>query len=202
FGDGATSEGDFHEGMNFAGVFEVPVVFVCENNQYAISVPREKQTASETLAQKAHAYGFKGVQVDGNDVLAVYREVKNAVERARGKHEPTLIEAVTYRQGPHTTSDDPTVYRDEEEEKEWEELDPIKRYESFLKRIGLWDEDYAERVNEEAEKEAKEAAQDAVEELELDPQEMFEYTYSEPTSNLEEQRRALKESMEQEKDEE
>jgi len=118
FGDGATSEGDFHEGLNFAGVFDTPNVFFCNNNQWAISVPRERQTASKTLAQKAQAYGFEGVQVDGMDPLAVYKVTKAAVEKAKDPEEgdlrPTLIEAVQYRFGAHTTADDPSVYRDEE----------------------------------------------------------------------------------------
>ncbi len=123
FGDGATSEGDFHEGLNFAGVFDTPNVFFCNNNQWAISVPRERQTASETLAQKATAYGFEGVQVDGMDPLAVYKVTREAVEKSKspdeGELRPTLIEAVQYRFGAHTTADDPSVYREDDEVEEW-----------------------------------------------------------------------------------
>jgi pyruvate dehydrogenase E1 component alpha subunit len=115
FGDGATSEGDVHEAMNMAGVFQLPCIFFCQNNQYAISVPRHHQTASQTIAQKALAYGFPGILVDGNDIFAVYAVMREAVERARGGHGPSLIEAYTYRMGAHTTADDPTKYRDDSE---------------------------------------------------------------------------------------
>ena len=132
FGDGATSEGDFHEALNFAGVFQAPVVFVCQNNQWAISIPRSKQTNSATLAQKAIAHGLPGIQVDGNDVLAVYSAAREAVDRARSGGGPTLIECFTYRMSLHTTADDPTKYRSEEEVKEWEKKDPIDSYRTFL----------------------------------------------------------------------
>ncbi len=119
FGDGGTSEGDFHEAMNFAGVLQTPTIFFCQNNQWAISVPRKIQTASKTLAQKAIAYGFQGVQVDGNDILAVYAATKEAREKALSGGGPTMIEAVTFRFGPHTTADDPTKYRSDAEVEEW-----------------------------------------------------------------------------------
>src|ERR1700675_1340922 len=118
-GDGATSEGDFHAAMNFAGVWRVPCVLVCQNNHWSISVPAERQTASRTLAVKGRAYGVRAVRVDGNDVLAVYAVLKDALDRARGGGGPTFIEAVTYRMGPHSTSDDPTRYRSREEEQAW-----------------------------------------------------------------------------------
>src|SRR6184192_3921889 len=139
FGDGATSEGDFHEAMNFAGVWHVPVVFVCQNNQWAISVPIKKQTHSRTLAQKASAYGFPGIQVDGNDVLAVYAASREAVDRARAGDGPTLIECVTYRLGVHTTADDPTKYRTDEEVKFWEQKDPLTRFRAYLEKKKLLD---------------------------------------------------------------
>src|SRR5256712_2742594 len=127
FGDGATSEGDFHAGMNFAGVFKAPTIFFCKNNQLAISVPVTRQTAAKTLAQKALAYGFEGVRVDGNDVLAVYAATKAAVDKARAGGGPTMIEAVTYRMGPHSSSDDPTRYRSKEELDAWQKRDPHDR---------------------------------------------------------------------------
>jgi pyruvate dehydrogenase E1 component alpha subunit len=140
FGDGATSQGDFHTAMNFAGVYKTPTVFFCQNNQWAISVPREKQTASKTLAMKANAYGFEGVRVDGNDVLAVIETTGHAVDRARAGGGPTLIEAVTYRMGPHSSSDDPTRYRPAAQVEEWKRKDPITRFKAYLEKRDLWDE--------------------------------------------------------------
>ncbi|AHG00308.1 2-oxoacid dehydrogenase [Halostagnicola larsenii XH-48] len=208
FGDGSTSEGDFHEGLNFAGVFDTPTVFFCNNNQWAISVPRERQTASATIAQKADAYGFTGVQVDGMDPLATYVVTKAARERALGSLEdapadgtnadsdasdrlrPTLIEAVQYRFGAHTTADDPSVYRDDEEVKQWRERDPIDRFELFLRNRGLIDNGHIEAVEAEVE-ETLEDLLDRTAAYEPDPREMFEYTYEEPTERLEDQRAHL-----------
>ena len=138
-GDGATSEGDFHEGLNLAGVWQVPLVVVCQDNGWAISVPRAAQTRARTLAQKAIAYGIPGVQVDGNDVLAVYRAVGEALERARAGGGPTLIDALTYRLMMHTTADDPTKYRERAEEEEAWKRDPIPRFRTYLERRGIWD---------------------------------------------------------------
>src|SRR5882672_982940 len=149
FGDGATSEGDFHEAVNFAGVWHVPVVFLCQNNQWAISVPLKKQTNSKTIAQKALAYGLPGIQVDGNDVLAVYAASREAVERARAGDGPTLIECVTYRLGVHTTADDPTKYRTAEEVAEWERKDPLTRFSAYLQKRNLLEEGLEERVDAE-----------------------------------------------------
>jgi pyruvate dehydrogenase E1 component alpha subunit/2-oxoisovalerate dehydrogenase E1 component alpha subunit len=139
-GDGATSEGDFHVAMNFAGVKKAPVIFFCQNNQWAISVPLSGQTASGNIAVKATAYGFEGVQVDGNDILAVTQVTQQAVEKARKGGGPTLIEAVTYRMGSHSSSDDPTRYRDSKEVEEWQRRDPITRFRKYLDSKGLWDE--------------------------------------------------------------
>ncbi len=139
FGDGATSETDFHSGLNQAGVWKTPNVFICENNLYAISVPYEKQTGSETIAQKALAYGMHGVRVDGMDVLAMYQVTREAVARARAGEGPTLIEALCFRYGPHATADDPNLYRDDAEVAAWRAKDPIDRYRSYLTARGLWD---------------------------------------------------------------
>lgn len=139
FGDGGTSSNDFHSGMNFAAVTKAPVIFVCTNNQWAISVPYEKQTASETIAIKAEAYGMPGVRVDGNDVLAVYHATSEAVARARAGEGPTLLELMTYRRGPHSSSDDPTRYRGNQAD-EWLDRDPILRYRKYLEHADLWSE--------------------------------------------------------------
>ena len=175
FGDGATSEGDFHEACNFAGVWHVPVVFVCQNNQWAISVPFKKQTNSRTIAQKALAYGFPGIQVDGNDVLAVYAASRQAVDKARAGEGPTLIECVTYRLGVHTTADDPTKYRTDEEVKAWEQKDPLTRFRAYLEKKKLLDPSVDEQVDEEIAR--------AVERFETmppaDPLGMFDHAYAE-----------------------
>lgn len=187
FGDGATSEGDFHEALNFAGVWHVPVVFVCQNNQWAISVPLKKQTHSRTLAQKALAYGLPGIQVDGNDVLAVYAASREAVERARAGGGPTLIECVTYRLAMHTTADDPTKYRSQEEVAEWERKDPLTRFAAYLSRKGIPTEGL------EAELDAEIAA--AVQRFETtaaaDPLTMFDHVYGELPAHLNLQREEL-----------
>ncbi len=146
FGDGATSETDFHSGMNFAGVWKTPTVFICANNLYAISVPYDKQTASETIAQKANAYGFEGLRVDGMDPIAVYLATRLAARRARDGNGPTLIEAMTYRYGPHATADDPSLYRSDEEVEEWKAKDAIERLRRFLEKRGEWDQRSGEKV--------------------------------------------------------
>jgi pyruvate dehydrogenase E1 component alpha subunit len=142
FGDGATSKGDFHEGFTMAGVFRLPVVFICQNNQWAISVPRGRQTAAATLAQKAIGYGFEGIQVDGNDVFAVYAATRQALERARGGGGPTFIECFTYRISHHTTADDADRYRNADEVEEWKKRDPIERLRRFLEKRGFWTGEY------------------------------------------------------------
>lgn len=194
FGDGATSEGDFHEGLNFAGVFQTPVVFVCQNNQWAISVPRSHQTRSKTLAQKAFAYGIPGMQVDGNDVLAVYAAAIEAVERARSGDGPRMIECVTYRLSLHTTADDPTQYRDEAEVKEWEERDPIPRFQKYLLDKGLLTDEEIESLEKEIETEIDEAtgrAEERFDELSSEAVSMFDHIYADRPPYLEEQRSAF-----------
>jgi TPP-dependent pyruvate/acetoin dehydrogenase alpha subunit len=189
-GDGSTSEGDFHEALNFSGVFDAHSVFFIQNNQYAISLPTEKQTNSETLAQKAIVYGIDGIQVDGNDILAVIKAVEEALEKAR-KGEPVLIEALTYRLEDHTTSDDSTRYRDEEEVEKWKEKDPLKRFREYLKDHGIWDEEL-ENFEEEAEEKVDEAAKSAMEMDDPDFEEMFDYVYGENPEMLEEEKEELR----------
>ena len=191
FGDGATSEGDFHEAANFAGVWHVPIVFLCQNNQWAISVPLKKQTHSRTIAQKALAYGFPGIQVDGNDLLAVYAATSEAVARARAGDGPTLIECVTYRLGVHTTADDPTKYRSDDEVKAWEKKDPLTRLVPYLERKGLITQGLEEDIDAEI------AA--AVERFESmpapDPLTVFDHVYAERPPHLERERAEMMERL-------
>lgn len=190
-GDGATSEGEFHAGLNFAAVWKAPVVFVCQNNQWAISVPVGKQTASETIAVKAVAYGMPGVRVDGNDVLACYVAAKAAVDRARAGGGPTFIECLTYRLGGHSSSDDPTKYRDENEAKAWERKDPLLRHRAWLVGRGLWDDAREEAFLADAGKRIT----DAIAAVEAAPmpavETLFRDVYATPPSHLVDQQRRL-----------
>ena len=195
FGDGATSKGDFHEAMNFAGVFKTPTLFFCQNNQFAISVPRSRQTASKTIAQKAIAYGFDGIQVDGNDLFAVTAATKEAVNKARAGGGPTLIEGVTFRFGPHTTADDPTKYRTEKEIDPWKPLDPLLRLKLYLKGKGLWTEEVEQRMTEEAQKEIDQAVKDAEAVPAPAPDEIFTSVFAEMTPQLKEQLEYLKSTL-------
>ncbi|MFQ3275023.1 MAG: pyruvate dehydrogenase E1 component alpha subunit [Candidatus Nanohaloarchaea archaeon] len=193
-GDGSTSEGDFHEALNFSGVYSAHSVFFVQNNQFAISMPREGQTKSETLAQKAIAYGIDGIQVDGNDILAVIKAVREAKEKAENG-EPVLIEALTYRLEDHTTSDDSTRYRDDEEVEEWKEKDPLKRFREYLKENDIWSEEL-ENYGEDAEEKVNEAAQEAIEADEPEFDELFDYVYGEMPELLKEEKKELKQDLE------
>ncbi len=181
FGDGGTSKGDFHEGLNMAGVFRLPVVFICQNNQWAISVPREKQSASKTLAQKSFAYGFEGIQVDGNDIFAVYKAAKEALDKAKRGEGPTLIECFTYRMSDHTTADDASRYRTKEEIAVWKPKDPILRLKLFMEKKGLWTEQYQKEVEDKAKAKVDEAVkmEEAIERPH--PKDMFMHTYEKLT---------------------
>ncbi len=178
FGDGGSSRGDFHEGLNMAGVFKLPVVFLCQNNQWAISVRREQQTAAKTIAQKAIAYGFEGVQVDGNDVFAVYKATKDALEKAKGGGGPTLIECFTYRMSDHTTSDDATRYRSKEEIETWKARDPVLRLRLFLEKRGIWTEAWQKDLEARSKSAVDEAQKKAESAEPPKPQDMFTYTYA------------------------
>ena len=174
-GDGSTSQGDFHEALNFAGVFDAPAVTVCQNNQWAISVPAHRQTAAETFAQKAVAHGVPHDRVDGNDVLAVYAKSREHCERARNGEGAGFIEAVTYRMVEHNTADEESVYRDADEREYWEDRDPIDRFETFLLREGVLEEGDPERVREEVRDEIQAAVNEAREVPVSDPETMFEH---------------------------
>jgi pyruvate dehydrogenase E1 component alpha subunit len=193
FGDGGTSENDFHTGMNFAGVYKTPTIFFCQNNHWAISVPVEKQTASETIAVKAKAYGFEGVRVDGNDVLAVYRTTKEAVDKARKGGGPTLIEAITYRMGPHSSSDDPKRYRTDLEMDEWQKRDPIIRFRKYLEKKRIWTEEDEKKAQSDANQQIDEAVAYAEKLPKPALETLFTDVYAEMPWNLEEQLRELRE---------
>jgi pyruvate dehydrogenase E1 component alpha subunit len=177
FGDGGTSKGDFHEAFNLAGVFRLPVVFICQNNHWAISVPRERQTASKTLAQKAYAYGFEGIQVDGNDIFAVYRAASEALDKARDGGGPTFIECITYRISDHTTADDASRYRSKEELEIWKAKDPILRLKLYMEKNRLWTPKYQKDIEEESEEAVSSAVKLAEAAEPPKPEDMFTYTY-------------------------
>ncbi|MGH7319510.1 MAG: pyruvate dehydrogenase (acetyl-transferring) E1 component subunit alpha [Candidatus Rokuibacteriota bacterium] len=192
FGDGASSEGVCQEALNFAGVFELPLVFVCVNNQWAISVPRARQTRAETIAQKAAAHGFPGIQVDGNDLLAVCVATREAVDRARRGGGPTLIEAVTYRLGAHSTADDPTKYRDEAEVTTWETKEPLPRFRRYLETKGFVDERFHAAMEAEVDAEVRAAIERAEARMPAAKLgEMFDHVYAELPAEVEVQHRAL-----------
>ncbi|MGV0835077.1 pyruvate dehydrogenase (acetyl-transferring) E1 component subunit alpha [Mycolicibacterium thermoresistibile] len=190
-GDGATSEGDAHEALNLAAVYRAPCVFFVQNNGWAISVPVSRQHAAPTLAHRGIGYGMPGIRVDGNDVLACYAVMAEAAKRARAGDGPTLIEAVTYRLGPHTTSDDPTRYRSDAELQHWAALDPLPRYRTYLTAAGVWTEQLEERVAAESLR-LRTALRDAVVDApDIDIAEVFDTVYRDITPDLAQQRDQL-----------
>jgi len=195
FGDGATSEGDPHEAMNFAAVYDAPCIFFVQNNQYAISVPLSKQTKAPTIAHKAVGYGMPGYRVDGNDVLATYAVTRQAVDRARAGEGPSLVEAITYRMEAHTTADDPTRYRTPEELGEWQRRDPIARFETFLDREGLLDDDFRAAIDDEAKAYAARMREEIYDAPHGDPLELFDHVYADPPARYAEQRASLKREL-------
>jgi pyruvate dehydrogenase E1 component alpha subunit len=195
-GDGSTSEGDFHEAVNCAGVFGVPTVFVIQNNQWAISVPLHQQTAAETLAQKAHAYGVPGIQVDGNDVFAMWVAASEALERARSGGGPTLIEAVTYRLGDHTTADDASRYRSEDEVARWEARDPILRLRKYLEHRELWSDELEDKLAEQVHHWVDEQVSELEAMTPQPPEELFSHMYGDAPPHLLEQMSSLVEEVE------
>lgn len=190
FGDGAGSEGDFHEALNMAGVFKTPTIFFCQNNGYAISVPFSQQSASRTIAQRAAAYDIPGVRIDGNDIFAVWLTVKEAMERATAGEGPTLIEAVTYRYGAHTTADDPKKYRDQDRlAEEWRsERDPISRLKVFLEKNGLWDDEKENALQAKVAEQIDAALIEAESYPKSKPVDMFEHVYEVPNWMVQEQK--------------
>lgn len=199
FGDGATSEGDVHEAMNFAAVWQAPVVFVCQNNQWAISIPRSNQTRSATLAQKAIAYGMPGIQVDGNDALAMYRATKEALDRAHEGGGPTFIEAVTYRMMMHTTADDPTRYRTDEEVDKWKERDPLTRFRIYLEKKGIWNADRQQGLEAEIKDEIDATVNDFESRKEFKPDAPFDHVFDERHPEIERQRAEFLDELGKEK---
>jgi pyruvate dehydrogenase E1 component alpha subunit len=192
FGDGATSEGDVHEAMNFASALKVPTIFFCQNNRWAISVPIEKQMGSETVVQKACAYGMHGVRCDGNDIFATYKVTQDAIRRAVDSNEPTMIEAVTYRLGDHTTADDARRYRDQAELESWLAKDPLIRVRKYLSGKGLWDDAKQEALDAKA----KQIVSDVVKKAEgieaPTTGDIFNYTFAQIPEQLRRQRDTMR----------
>lgn len=197
FGDGATSEGDWHEAMNFAGVFKAPVIFLCQNNYWAISVPFTRQTAG-SIAERAEGYGFPGIRIDGNDILSVFAATRAAAERARRGEGPYLIEAVTYRMGAHTSSDDPTRYRQASEVEAWSAKDPVARYRAWLSAQGAFDESFDREVTEEAERIASEMREKLAHAV-MPPagEAIYGHVYQRPSAQFLKEREEFEASLEQ-----
>jgi pyruvate dehydrogenase E1 component alpha subunit len=190
FGDGASSQGDFHESCNLAGVVQAPVIFLLQNNQWAISTPRAIQSAAADLAARAPGYGFPGVSVDGNDLLAMHKAVSDAVRRARAGDGPTLVEAQTYRIGAHTTADDPTRYVEPAELERWKKRDPIERVQKYLAAQGKWNDDTAKGWDDEIRDQVEEAFAKAAAHPPPRAEQLYEHLYARPTPALERQRAA------------
>ncbi len=199
-GDGGTSQGDFHEALNFAAVWKAPVVFIVQNNQWAISVPRSAQTPSRTLAQKAIAYDIPGLQVDGNDALAVYAATREALERAYAGEGPTLIEAVTYRLMMHTTADDPTKYRSEDDVKQWWEREPLLRFDRYLRAKGFWDDGKDKALREEVAERVRKAVEEFEARKDFKPDAPFDHVFGTEHQVIEDQRREFLEELRREEE--
>jgi pyruvate dehydrogenase E1 component alpha subunit len=199
-GDGATSEGDFHEGLNFASVWKAPIVFVSQNNQWAISVPREKQTASRTIAQKGIAYEMPCIQVDGNDALACYVAIEEALDRARAGEGPTMIEAVTYRLMMHTTADDPRKYRSEEQEQEWWQKEPLLRFRKYLESKKIWNDAKEEALRTELKAEVDTAVKEFEETKPWPLDRPFEHVFAEQHPSIARQHQEYRKNIEEEAD--
>lgn len=198
FGDGATSKGDFHEGLNFAGVGRLPIVFVCQNNQWAISVPLSKQTASATLAQKAIAYGFEGIQLDGNDVFGVYLSAKDALEKARQGRGPTLLECVTYRLADHTTADDASRYRSEKDVEAWRKKDPLSRLRTYLEREYHWSASEESALLREAQRRINSAVRELESIKSPEPEALFDHVFKTLPPALIKQKNQLRKRIQRE----
>ena len=196
FGEGATAEGDFHEAMNFAATMNLPVVFFCQRNGWSISTPTHKESSSKSIAQKAYAYEMNGIQVDGNDVFAVYKATKEALERAKNGEGPTLIESVTYRMGDHTTSDDSHKYRTVEEEEEWKKKDPIDRLLKYILKNNICDNNYESWVLENSTKLTDEAVEKGLNVEAPNPSQLFDDVYSKKPWMLIEQEEQLMKELE------
>jgi pyruvate dehydrogenase E1 component alpha subunit len=192
FGDGASSQGDVHEAMNFAGVFQTPAVFICQNNQFAISLPRRQQTAAATIAQRASSYGFPGILIDGNDIFAVAAAMQEALADARAGKGPRLIEMLTYRLGPHTTADDPTKYRADGEIEKYKPFDPLLRLRAYLESRKLWSETHEADLLKRGQAEVEEAARKAKAMAPPVPDDIFAYTYRAMPPYLARQREELR----------
>jgi pyruvate dehydrogenase E1 component alpha subunit len=197
FGDGASSEGDFHEACNLAGVRKAPVIFICSNNQFAISTPVALQTAAASIADRAQGYGIAGRRVDGNDVLAMYEVTREAKARALGGEGPTLIEAITYRLGAHTTADDPSRYVDAAVHEEWKARDPLIRMRAWLRSRGLWDDEAESMAEKWCESEIERAVEDVAATGPADPHDLFAHVYADEPVSLRRQREAFERALEE-----